>query len=214
MSDTNLHRASNPPDPDGGDARLEERSLNRLFRDARTHRAWKTRSIPESLLHELYALMIMGPTSANCLPARIVFVCSPQAKARLVPLMNTGNREQTRLAPVTAIVAYDLEFYEQMPKLYPHQPDARSWFNSTPAAAREAALRNGSLQGGYFIMAARSLGLDCGPMGGFDAAAVAQAFFLTKPYEVNFICNLGYGLPERLHPRLPRLAFDEACSVV
>ncbi|TAL86680.1 MAG: malonic semialdehyde reductase [Candidimonas sp.] len=214
MSDANVCGANNLRDSNGGNARLDEPSLNRLFRDARTHRAWETRSIPESLLHELYALMIMGPTSANCLPARIAFVYSPEAKARLVPLMNAGNREQTRLAPVTAIIAYDLEFYEQMPKLYPHQPDARSWFNSTPEVARKEALRSGSLQGGYFIMAARSLGLDCGPMGGFDAAAVAQVFFPTKPYEVNFICNLGYGLPERLHPRLPRLAFDEACSIV
>ncbi|GAB2908600.1 malonic semialdehyde reductase [Paralcaligenes sp. KSB-10] len=210
----------NPPNSlrhesqDHNSERLDDQSLNRLFRHARTHRAWQQRGIPMPLLHELYSLMVQGPTSANCLPARIIFLCSAEAKERLLPLMAAGNREQTRLAPVTAIVGYDLRFYEQLFKLYPHQPEASSWFSATPVTARETALRNGSLQGGYLILAARALGLDCGPMGGFDGEAAAREFFPGKPCEVNFICNLGYGMPARLHPPLPRLAFNEACAIV
>ncbi|MCC2597105.1 malonic semialdehyde reductase [Pusillimonas sp. MFBS29] len=188
-------------------------SIDQLFNSARTHSAWQDRPVPAEVMQTLYQMTVMGPTSANCLPLRIAYVASPQAKQQLVPLMAEGNREKTRLAPLTAILAYDLLFHEKLPKLYPHQPDAPSWFNSSPESAREAALRNGSLQGGYFIMAARALGLDCGPMGGFDAPAVAQEFFPGMPYEVNFICNLGYGDASQLLPRLPRLSFDEACIV-
>jgi nitroreductase len=193
--------------------RLDAQSLGRLFRDARTYTAWQSRPVPQALLHELYELTALGPTSANCLPARIVFVSSAAAKQRLLPLMAEGNREQTRLAPVTAIVAYDLEFHAHLPRLYPHQPEARTWFNGSAAQAREAALRNGSLQGGYFIMAARALGLDCGPMGGFDAQAV-RAAFLPAGFEVNFLCNLGYGRRPPRHPRLPRLPFETACRII
>lgn len=194
--------------------RLDKGSLDTLFHRAHTHRSWRARSVTPDLLRELYSLMVMGPTSANCLPTRIAFVSSPEAKARLLPLVDEGNREQTRLAPVTAIVAYDLEFYEKMPVLYPHQPDARSWFNGSPEIARLAAIRNSSLQGGYFILAARALGLDCGPMGGFDAAGVAAEFFPAKAYEANFLCNIGYGNEDKLHPRLPRLSFEESCVLL
>lgn len=145
--------------------------------------------------------------------ARLVFVASAEAKQRLLPLMHEGNVEPTRQAPVTAIVGYDLRFYEQMAKVFPHQPDAASWFNGSAEVAQRAALQNGSLQGGYFIMAARALGLDCGPMGGFDAQAVADTFFPGSAVQANFICNLGYGLPSPF-PRLPRLAFEEACVVL
>ena len=192
---------------------LEDAHLDTLFLTARSTRDRQDRQVPEPLLKQLYALMRMGPTAANCQPTRIVFVTSAAARQRLLPLMDAGNREPTKQAPVTAIVGYDLRFYEQLSKVYAHQPDAASWFNGSPAVAREAALRNGSLQGGYFIVAARALGLDCGPMGGFDAAAVAQAFFPGRPVEVNFLCNLGYG-KRGPHPRLPRLAFDEACVIV
>lgn len=188
-------------------------TLDQLFHSARTHSAWQDVPVPADVMQTLYQLTALGPTSANCLPLRIAYVASPEAKQRLLPMMAEGNKEKTRLAPLTAILAHDLAFHEKLPKLYPQQPDAPSWFNSSPESARIAALRNGSLQGGYFIMAARALGLDCGPMGGFDAAAVAQAFFPGKPYEVNFICNLGYGDKSQLHPRLPRLSFDEACIV-
>ena len=194
--------------------RLDKGSLDTLFHRAHTHRSWQARSVSPDLLRELYSLMVMGPTSANCLPTRIAFVSSPEAKARLLPLVDEGNQEQTRLAPVTAIVAYDLEFYDKMPMLYPHQPEARSWFNGSPGIARLAALRNGSLQGGYFILAARALGLDCGPMGGFNAAGVAAEFFPSKAYEANFLCNIGYGNEDKLHPRLPRLSFEESCALL
>lgn len=197
---------------DAGTERLDEYSIDRLFREARTYTAWQPRPVPQALLRELYELMALGPTSANCLPARIVFVCSAQAKQSLLPLMAEGNREQTRLAPVTAIIAYDLEFHEHLPRLYPQQPEARTWFNATAEQAREAAMRNGSLQGGYFIAAARALGLDCGPMGGFDAQAV-RAAFLPPGFEVNFLCNLGYGQRPPRHPRLPRLSFETACRI-
>jgi nitroreductase len=193
--------------------RLDTHGLGRLFRDARTYTAWQARPVPQALLHELYELTVLGPTSANCLPARLVFVSSFEAKQRLLPLMAEGNREQTRLAPVTAIVAYDLEFHEHLPRLYPQQPEARTWFNGSAAQAREAALRNGSLQGGYFIMAARALGLDCGPMGGFDAQAVRETF-LPPGFEANFLCNLGYGQRPPRYPRLPRLPFETACRII
>lgn len=194
--------------------RLDDAALDRLFRSARTHRAWLDRAVPESLLRELYALMSLGPTSANCQPVRLVFIRSDEARARLLPLLSPGNRWQTETAPVTAVVGHDLAFYEQLPRLYPHQPGAREWFTGSAQAAREAALRNATLQGGYLIMAARALGLDCGPMGGFDAQAVAREFFPQGGIEAGFLCNLGYGSGENMHPRLPRLAFEDACVIV
>ncbi|WP_245153505.1 malonic semialdehyde reductase [Allopusillimonas ginsengisoli] len=193
---------------------MTDQHIDQLFLQARTHSAWLDQPVAPQLLQKLYAMTAMGPTSANCSPLRVIFVCSPQAKERLLPHMAAGNREKTRQAPVTAILAYDLDFPEQLATLYPHEPSAPSWFTSSADATRIAALRNGSLQGGYFILAARSLGLDCGPMGGFDAEAVAQAFFPDRPYEVNFLCNLGYGDDQALHPRLPRLSFETACEVV
>lgn len=192
---------------------LSPQALDQLFRQARTHNDWRQERVPESTLRELYELMKWGPTSANCSPARLVFVMSDVAKARLLPAMSEGNREKTRRAPVTAILGMDFEFYEQLPKLFPHT-DARSWFAGKPAAIEQTAFRNGSLQGGYFILAARALGLDCGPMSGFDAEAVNREFFPEGKVRVNFICNLGFGDPARLFPRSPRLEFEEACRVL
>ncbi|MDM9559649.1 malonic semialdehyde reductase [Bordetella petrii] len=193
--------------------RLDDRALDQLFRQARSVRSWQQREVSADVLRQLYELMRLGPTSANCQPARVHFVVGARARARLLPLLDAGNVEPTRHAPVTAVVGFDLRFYENLPRLYAHQPDAVSWFNASTASAREAALRNGSLQGGYFIMAARALGLDCGPMGGFDASAAAREFFPGADVEVNFLCNLGYGQPGSRYPRLPRLEFDEACVI-
>jgi 3-hydroxypropanoate dehydrogenase len=156
--------------------------------------------------------MKWGPTSGNCCPARIVFVTSREAKARLEPALDRGNVAQTMAAPATAIIAYDLEFYDKLPLLVPHR-DARSEFIGRPEHARAAAMQSGTLQGAYLIVAARALGLDCGPMGGFDAAKVDAAFFPGGKVKSNFLCNLGYGDPAKLHPRAPRLAFDEACRI-
>ena len=188
--------------------------LEAVFLEGRSFSAWQDKPVPEELLRQLFTMTVMGPTAANCLPLRISFVTSESGRERLVPLMAEGNRQKTGTAPVTAILAYDLAFPEQMGKLFPHEPTAGSWFTSSPAATREAALRNASLQCGYFILAARALGLDCGPMGGFNGAAIAREFFPGKPYEVNLVCNLGYGDASSLHPRLPRLGFDEACTLV
>lgn len=189
-------------------------TTEQLFDDARTHNAWQDKAVADETLHRLYDLMKWGPTSANCGPARILFVKSPQAKARLLPCLSEGNRAKTAAAPVTAIIGMDLAFYEKLPQLFPHNPDARSWFEGQPEAIQATAFRNSSLQGGYFILAARALGLDCGPMSGFDAAAVDAAFWADTSVRTNFLCNLGYGDPAGLHPRGPRLAFDEACRIV
>ena len=189
-------------------------TTEQLFDHARTHHAWLPRPVPEALLRQLYDLMKWGPTSANCSPTRIVFVISPQAKARLLPCLMEGNRAQTAAAPVTAILGMDMAFYEQLPRLFAHNPAARSWFEGNPEMIATTALRNASLQGGYFILAARALGLDCGPMSGFDAAAVDAAFWAGTTVRTNFLCNLGYGDPAGLHPRGPRLTFEEACRIV
>jgi 3-hydroxypropanoate dehydrogenase len=192
--------------------RLNDDALNQLFRDARTHNAWQKRDIPDALLHEVVDLMKMGPTSANMEPARIVFVKSPEAKARLKPLLLESNREKTMAAPVTAIIGHDLEFYEKLPRLFPHA-DARSWFAGKPAFIESSAFRNGSLQGAYFILAARALGLDCGPMSGFDNAGVDREFFAGTEVKSNFLINLGFGDPAGLFPRSPRLAFEEIATI-
>lgn len=199
--------------------RLDKSGRELLFLAARSHNAWLDRPVPESLLHELYALMKMAPTSANGSPARIVFLRGETARARLKPCLFPGNLEKTLSAPVTAIIAHDLQFYDQLPKLMPHT-DARSWFSNAPAKAGETAFRNGSLQGAYFIMAARAVGLDCGPMSGFDNAALDAEFFASgelfpgQQVKSNFLCNLGYGDCDQLFPRHPRLAFDEACVML
>jgi len=188
-------------------------TTEQLFDHARTHNAWLPREVPDALLQRLYDLMKWGPTSANCSPTRIVFVTSPAAKARLLPCLMEGNRAKTEAAPVTAILGMDMAFYEKLPQLFPHNLEARRWFEGNPELIQTTALRNGSLQGGYFILAARALGLDCGPMSGFDAAAVDAAFWGGTTVRTNFLCNLGYGDASQLFPRGPRLPFDEACRI-
>ncbi|MGV3742176.1 MAG: malonic semialdehyde reductase, partial [Burkholderiaceae bacterium] len=193
--------------------RLNDEALDLLFRKARTHSTWLDKPVPDSVLHDLYELMKWGPTSANSGPARILFLRTPEAKRRLLPALSEGNAEKTMQAPVTAIIAYDTKFYEQLPDLFPHT-DARSWFAGNSAHAESTAQRNSALQGAYLIIAARALGLDCGPMSGFDAVRVDQEFFTTAEdagstaeyfpagrMKTNFLCNLGYGDPEKLHPR-------------
>lgn len=188
-------------------------ALDQLFLSARTHNAWQTRDVPEALLRQLVDLMKMGPTSVNCSPARIVFVTSLAAKARLKPHLMEGNVDKTMAAPTTAIIATDYKFYDHLPKLFPHT-DAKAWFTGNKEFADTSAFRNGSLQGGYFIMAARALGLDCGPMSGFNNAAVDAEFFAGTEIKSNFLCNLGYGDPAGLHPRSPRFTFDEMARIV
>jgi len=193
---------------------LDNAALDILFRTARTHNGWQARPVTDEQLHQIYDLMKMGPTSANCSPARIVFVRSAEAKARLKPALSPGNLDKTMAAPVTAIIAHDLKFYEHLPKLFPHNQDARNWFANDAKFAETAAFRNGSLQGAYFMLAARAVGLDCGPMSGFDNAKVDAAFFPDGNVKSNFLCNLGYGDPTKLFPRSPRLDFAEACQVL
>lgn len=192
--------------------RLDAPALAQLFTDARTHNAWQDKEVPDALLRDLVELMRWAPTSANTSPARIVFVKSPEAKARLKPLLMEGNVEKSMAAPVTAIIAHDLDFYEHLPRLFPHT-DARSWFVGKPDFIANSAFRNGTLQGGYFILAARALGLDCGPMSGFDNAGVDAAFFAGSNIKSNFLCNLGYGDPEGLHPRSPRFDFEDIARI-
>jgi 3-hydroxypropanoate dehydrogenase len=193
--------------------RLDDNSLNQLFVQARTHNKWLDRPIDHARLRELYELARLAPTSANSQPMRVVFVQSREAKERLRPALAPKNVEKTITAPVTAIIATDLEFYEQLPKLVPHA-DARGWFVGLPAEARErAAFQGSSMQGAYFILAARALGLDAGPIGGFDSAKVDAEFFPGGTVRSNFLVNLGYGDPGGLYPRNPRLDFDEACRI-
>jgi 3-hydroxypropanoate dehydrogenase len=193
--------------------RIEDDALDTLFREARTHTAWLPQPVPEGLLREAYDLAKMGPTSANGSPARFVFLTSGEAKERLVPALMPGNVDKTRSAPVVVIIAQDMEFYEQLPKLSPAF-DARSWFVGNPGLVADTASRNSSLQGAYFMLAARALGLDCGPMSGFDPEKVNAEFFPDGKWRVNFLCNLGYGDPEKVYPRAPRLDFEEACLVL
>ncbi len=192
---------------------LSREALEQIFIKARTHSAWLPEPVSDELLREVYDLMKWGPTSANSCPARFVFVKSAEAKAKLLPCMAEGNVEKTKTAPMTVIVAHDMEFYEKLPKLFPHA-DARSWFVGNKPLIESGAFRNGSLQGAYFMIAARSLGLDCGPMSGFDNAKVDAAFFQGTVWKSNFICNLGYGDAGKLYPRAPRLGFEEACKIV
>ena len=194
-------------------AALSSEALDVLFREARTHTAWLPDPVSDDLLRQVYDLYKFGPTSANCMPARVVFVKSEAGKKRLLPAVAAGNLEKVRTAPVTAIVANDMEFYENLPRLFPHV-DGRSWFVGNDALIAETAMRNGTLQGGYFMLAARALGLDCGPMSGFDQAKVNAEFFPEGKWKSNFLCNLGYGDASKLHPRGPRLSFEEACRVL
>ena len=194
--------------------RIDKAALDQLFLEARTHNWWQDREVPDSLLRELVDLMKLGPTSANSSPARILFIKSPEAKKRLEPYLDEGNRKKTMAAPVTAIIGYDLRFYDQLPKLFPHEPGARSWFTGGEEHAERTAFRNGALQGAYFILAARALGLDTGPMSGFDNEGVDREFFAGTTIKSNFLCNLGYGDPSVLMPRLPRLSFEEIAQIL
>lgn len=196
---------------------LSQDVLNQLFLEARTFAAnpnpWQDRAVSDALLEQVWNLARMGPTTANSSPMRVVFVRSAEAKAKLKPALDAGNLEKTMNAPATAIVAMDIAFYEKLPYLFPHT-DARSWFSGkSEAELTPIALRNGSLQGAYLIIAARALGLDCGPMSGFDNARVDAEFFAGTTVKSNFLINLGYGRSETLHPRSPRLAFAEACRI-
>ena len=195
------------------DLPLSEGALDQLFTQARTRNGWTDRPVPEAMLRRLYDLTRFGPTAVNGSPARFVFITSPDAKARLLPLMSEGNRAKTAQAPVTVIIAQDVDFHEQLPTLFPHAPGARDWFGDE-AMRRESAFRNASLQGGYFIMAARALGLDVGPMSGFDPEGVKAEFLADTSLEPNFIINLGYGSDVDLYPRSPRLSFEEAARIL
>ena len=192
---------------------LSDTALDQLFRDARTHNVWQSRDVPDALLHELIELMKLGPTSANCSPARILFVKSPQAKERLKPHLSESNLDKTMKAPVCAIIGYDLDFYEHLPRLFPHT-DAKSWFEGKEKKIFDTAFRNGTLQGAYLIMAARALGLDCGPMSGFDNDGVDRDFFPDTNIKSNFLCSLGYGDLSALKPRSPRFVFDEIAEII
>jgi 3-hydroxypropanoate dehydrogenase len=208
--------------------RIDDAGLDTLFSEARTYTAWLPRPVPDEALRELYEILKWAPTSANASPARFAFLRSPEAKERLRPALAPLNVKKTMSAPVTVIVAYDVKFYERLPALFPQNPGIAKLFSENPEMAETTARRNSSLQGAYLIMAARGLGLDCGPMSGFDAAKVDEEFFSAgKPcfgcdqeffpeghVRTNFLCNLGYGDPSALHPRLPRLAFGDACSLL
>ena len=201
---------------------LSNDALDVLFRKARTHNAWLDKPVSDDLLHQLYELMKYGPTSANSCPARILFLRTPEAKQRLLPALSPTNVDKTMKAPVTAILGYDVRFFEQTPKLFPHNPGMANVFSSSPPLAETTAFRNGTLQGGYMILAARALGLDCGAMSGFDNAKVDAEFFTPAAgnpptfvqVKSNFLCNLGYGDEPKLPPRNPRLAFEEACRLL
>ena len=187
---------------------VEAQSL--LFREARTHNQWQDKPVTDEQIHELYDLLKFGPTSANSSPARFVFIRTPEGKEKLRPALSSGNTDKTMSAPVTAIVAYDPKFFEKLPKLFPHNPDAASWFTSNDSLAATTAFRNGTLQGGYLMIAARMLGLDTGAMSGFDNDAVDKAFFADNGWRSNFLCNIGYGDWAGVFNRSPRLDFDEA----
>ena len=201
---------------------LSDEALDILFRKARTHNVWLNKPVTDDELRRLYDLVKWGPTSANSCPARILFLRTTEAKERLLPALSPGNVEKVRQAPVTAIIGYDLKFFEQTPKLFPNNPAMRDNFINNQKLAETTAFRNGTLQGGYFILAARSLGLDCGAMSGFDNAKVDAEFFSFSAgnprafveVKSNFLCNLGYGAASKLFPRNPRLVFEEACRLL
>jgi len=193
---------------------LDAYALDLLFRQARTHSKFTDQPVTDDELRALHALLKQGPTSANSSPARFLFLRTKYAKEKLAPALSSGNLEKTLAAPVTAIVAYDPRFYEKLPKLFPHNSDAMSWFTNNDALAASTAFRNGTLQGAYLILAARSLGLDTGPMSGFDNALVDDLFLTDRGWRSNFLCNLGHGDPAGLFPRSPRLDFEEACVLL
>ncbi len=206
---------------------VNDEALDTLFRAARTHNGWLKKPVTDETLRQLYELLKWGPTSANSSPLRLLFLRTPEAKNRLRPALAPGNLEKTMAAPVTAIIAYDELFYERMPVLFPHNPGIRDYFSNSPELANVTAFRNGTLQGAYLILAARALGLDCGPLSGFDNAKVDAEFFPAPAaaggedeampagrLKSNFLCNLGHGDPVALHPRNPRIEFGEACKLL
>ncbi|HET9147609.1 MAG TPA: malonic semialdehyde reductase [Acetobacteraceae bacterium] len=192
---------------------LDDGAADALFRNARTKSVWTEQEVSDDELRRLYDLLKFGPTSANSSPGRFVFIRSREAKEKLKPALSPGNVEKTMAAPVTVIVAHDPYFYDHLPRLFPHA-EAKHWFSGNPDLAEETAFRNGTLQGAYLIMAARAIGLDCGPMSGFDKAKVDQLFLADRGWQSNFLVNLGHGAAEDPHPRSPRLDFDEACVLV
>ena len=192
---------------------LDAAALNLLFNDARTHNAWTGAPVSDDELRAVFDLLKMAPTSANCSPARFLFLRSKEAKEKLRPALSPGNVDKTMAAPVTAIVATDPHFYDHLPKLFPHT-DAKAWFSGNYDLAQETAQRNGTLQGAYLILAARALGLDCGPMSGFDKAKVDAAFLSDRGWKSNFLVNIGHGDPAGLFPRSPRFSFEEACLIL
>jgi 3-hydroxypropanoate dehydrogenase len=193
---------------------LDAAGLDLLFREARSHNKFSDEPVTDDELLALYEILKNGPTSANCSPARFLFLRTQEAKRKLAPALSSGNLEKTMAAPVTAIVAYDPKFYEKLPKLFPHNPEAISWFTSNDSLAATTAFRNGTLQGAYLIVAARAVGLDTGAMSGFDNAVVDEVFLADRGWRSNFLCNLGHGDPAGLFPRSPRLDFDEACVLL
>ena len=216
MSDELESAAQEPEEarPEARSVPLDAAALDMLFRAARTHNKWRDEPLSDETLRDLHELLKWGPTSANSSPARFLFLRTREGKERLRPALSPGNVEKTMQAPVTVIVAYDPKFFDYLPRLFPHNPDARSWFAPNEAFAAETAFRNGTLQGAYLIVAARALGLDCGPMSGFDKAKVDEEFFSYRGWKSNFLCNLGYGDPEGLFSRSPRLDFEEACELL
>jgi len=192
---------------------INDEALDTIFRTARTHNGWEARDVSETMMQAVYDLTKWAPTSANCSPARFIFVTSDEGKARLAAHLDEGNRAKTMAAPCCVIIGHDMAFYEKLPDLFPHA-DAKSWFEGNDALIRETAFRNATLQGAYFMIAARALGLDCGAMSGFDQDGVNKTFFAGTQVKSNFLCNIGYGTDENLFPRGPRLSFDEACEIV
>lgn len=193
---------------------LSSSALDTLFFKARSRNGWQTRPVPEDLLKKIYAASVMGPTATNSQPQRIVFVSTPEAKARLLPIMHEGNRIKVEQAPVIVLFANDLHFHHHLATTFPHATEARSWFEGNEALINTFSMRNGTLQAAYFMLAARAYGLDCGPMSGFEEDAMNDAFMESASWRVNFVCAIGYGSDERLFGRLPRLPFDVACRIV
>ncbi|MGY4878455.1 malonic semialdehyde reductase [Vreelandella aquamarina] len=195
-------------------SKIDQAAMATLFTEARTHNVWQDREVSEDTLRELYNVMHYGPTSMNCQPARILFLTTDEAKERLKPALLPGNQEKTMKAPVVAVLGFDTEFYEHLPRMFAHNKDAKSLFEGKPDFIHSTAFRNSSIQGGYLILAARALGLDAGPMSGFNNAAVDETFFPDGKVKSNFLCNLGYGDPEALFPRGDRFAFEEVCQIL
>jgi 3-hydroxypropanoate dehydrogenase len=193
---------------------LDDAGLDLLFRKARTQNGWLDTPVTDEQLEAIYEIMRLGPTSANSCPARIVFLRTPEAKARLLPALSPGNVDKTKAAPVTAIIGYDLRFYERLPQRFPHRPEMKDPFAANPRLAETTAFRNGTLQGAYFMIAARAVALDVGGMSGFDNGKVDAEFLPDGRVKSNFLCNIGHGDPSKILPRLPRLEFDEACTLL